>query len=115
MGLGGERDPNNFWDFYDVPTGVSLVRDGEISGLDIFGVILHFNTTDSGKGDFDRNSDPLSTPNPFVPGEDRQNYHPAFDRGPPVGPNVWNQGPADGAVAAPDIFAVIAQFGHTCT
>ncbi len=113
--LGGQRNPHNFWDLFAVPAGVGLVRDADITGQDIFAVIGRFNATDTGPGDFDRNSDPLSTPNPYVPGEDRANYHPAYDRGPLVGPHAWDLGPADGAVTGAEIFAVIAQFGHSCT
>ena len=58
-------------------------------------LIGRFNATDLGPGDFDRNSDPLSTPNLLVVGEHRQNYHPAYDRSALVGPNVWDLGQPD--------------------
>ncbi len=115
--LGGQRDYLNFWDFFDVPTGATFERDGNVTGLDIFAVIVRFNATDAGPGDFDRNSDPFSTPNPPAIGQDRANYHPAYDRGVLVGPDPdpWDLGPADGAITGQDIFAVIAQFGHSCS
>jgi hypothetical protein len=31
-----------------------------------------------------------------------------------VGADLWDLGPADGAIASTDIFAVLAQFGHSC-
>jgi hypothetical protein len=70
--------------------------------VDIFRVANRFGATgDSG-------IDPLSAP-PAEPA-----YHPAFDRGDQIGDNLWNLGPADGAVALTDVFAIAAQFGHTC-
>ncbi len=113
--LGGGRDPNWFWDFFDVPAGAALTRNRNVTGEDIFAVIGRFNATDLGVGDFDRNSDPLSTPNPLVIGAHRQNYHPAYDRSSLVGPDVWDLGPPDGAITGLEIFAVIAQFGHSCS
>ncbi len=98
---GGLRDPHNFWDFYDVPTGAGLTRDGAVSGPDIFAVIGRFNTSG------DAGIDPLSTP-------PASGYHTAYDRGPIVGANPWNLGSANGSVAGTDIFAVIGQFNHSC-
>ncbi len=98
---GGRRDPHNFWDFYDVPTGAGLLRDRAVAGPDIFGVIGRFNTAGNPM------IDPLSPPPPA-------GYHPAYDRGPLVGPDPWDLGPANGSVAGTDIFAVIAQFNHSC-
>jgi hypothetical protein len=98
---GGLRDPKNFWDFYDVPTGASLVRDRSVSVPDIFAVLSRFNTSGS------TIIDPLSTP--LASG-----YHTAYDRGPSVGPNTWNLGPPNGSIAVSDIFAVMGQFNHSC-
>ncbi len=95
------RDPRILWDFFDVPTGTLLARDQSISGPDIFAVIGRFNTTGTPA------IDPLSTP-------PASGYHPAFDRGALVGPDPWDLGPANGSIAGPDIFAVIAQFNHSC-
>ena len=33
---GGLRDPHNFWDFFDTPTGAGPTRDQSVSALDIF-------------------------------------------------------------------------------
>ncbi len=46
---------------------------------------------------------------------DLEGHHTAYDRGPLVGPDPWDLGPANGSIAASDIFAVIVQLGHTCT
>ncbi len=57
-------------------------RDKAVVLGDIFRVAQRFGRGDSGPGDFDRNSDPLSTPNKAVsPANARANYHPAYDRG----------------------------------
>jgi len=98
---GGLRDPHNFWDFYDVPTGGGLVRDGAVSALDIFAVLGRFATVGSPA------IDPLSVPPP-------NGYHTAYDRGVVLGPNVWNLGPANGSIASTDLFGVLGQFTHSC-
>lgn len=103
VALGGRRNPHSFWDFYDVPTGPSLAKDKAVSGQDIFAVLAHFNA----EGDAD--IDPLSPPPPAPA------YHTSYDRGPLAGPNPWNVGPANGAITGLDIFAILAQFGHSCS
>jgi len=111
---GGRRSAVDFWDFWDTPNA-SGGRDRGIAVTDIFAVAGRFGSSDTGAGDFYRDSDPLSAPNPVVaPANARSNYHPALDRGGPEGADVWNQAPADGGVAVADVFAVAAQFGHNC-
>ena len=85
--LGGDRDPNNGWDFFDTP-----VLDKKVTAGDIFQVVAHFGATDGGASG---------------------GYDTAYDRT-TVGPNRWNLGPPDGKITAQDIFLVTAQFGHTC-
>jgi hypothetical protein len=115
--LGGQRDFLNFWDFLDVPTGGGLSRDGAVTAADIAAIVSRFGSNDTGAGPFNRASNPLSTPNAAVtPPGSRQNYHPAYDRGGPApGGPAWDLLPADGAIAAGDIAAAIAQFGHACS
>jgi subtilisin-like proprotein convertase family protein len=98
---GGRRNPHNFWDFYDVPAGVALTRDLSVSALDIFAVIGRFGTTGN------PNIDPLSMPA-------TTGYHTAYDRGGSGGPHLWSLNPANGSIAAADIFSMLAQFTHTC-
>lgn len=106
--LGGQRDPVNFWDFMDMPTGSSLKRDGSVGGADIAAVVERFGRNDSEDGSDDRFTDPLSRP-------PRNGYHPAFDRGGTYpGEDVWDLLPADGSIAGSDIVAVVLQFGHRC-
>jgi hypothetical protein len=98
---GGLRNFGVFWDFFDVPTGGSFLRDKSISAPDIFAVIGRFNAVgDSG-------IDPLSTPPPPPA------YHTAYDRGSAVG-DPWDLSAANGSIASTDIFAVIGQFNHSC-
>jgi serine protease len=98
--LGGQRDKDVFWDFFDTPNADN-VRDGAVSIPDVFRVIGRFGTTGN------PSIDPLSPP-------PATGYHTAFDRGPSSGPHLWNLQPADGTVTATDVFASLVQFGHTC-
>ena len=115
-GQGGLRSPHNFWDFFDVPTGSGLARDHALTAADIAAVVSRFGSNDAAAGAFNRNSDPLSQPNPAVtPAGARANYHPAYDRGGPIaGQNPWNLLPSDGSISAGDIAASVVQFGASC-
>lgn len=91
--LGGRRDPNNPWDFFDTPM---FTRDGRISVGDISGVVSHFGQS----GDPD-------APQPT--------YDPRFDRGPAApGRDPWDTGPPDGTITTSDLAAVASQIGHSC-
>jgi hypothetical protein len=104
--LGGRRSPTNFWDLYDVWTGTipNLVRNQAVAATDINNVISRFGASGAATSVADALTEPSST----------TGYHAAFDRGPSIGPNPWNLGQANGAIAATDINAVIAQFGDNC-
>jgi uncharacterized repeat protein (TIGR01451 family) len=109
--LGGARNPTDFWDFYDTPNSVN-VRDRVVTATgDILQVARRFGANDAGgTAVINRTSDPLAGPPPPIPG-----YHPAFDRGPLVGPNPWDMGPPDGAITVVvDVLGVARQFGHSC-
>jgi len=95
-GLGGMRDPHNFWDFFDTPP-----RDRQVTVGDIGRVVAHFG--DFGDPNMDLESEPPS-----------DGYHPAFDRT-PLGPGIWNAGAPDGSVTIQDLGLVVAQFGHSCS
>lgn len=103
--FGGDRDPNNFWDFFDTDTennlnaGTGLA--GSVSVSDVVSVVAHFGRSGS------PSIDPLS--NAKGP-----NYHTRFDRT-IEGPNAWNLGPPNGSIAVEDILFTVAQFGHHCT
>jgi Tol biopolymer transport system component len=101
---GGKRDGLNFWDFFDVPSGPSLLRDGAVSGPDFFAILGRFGASGNVA------IDPLSTPAPAPA------YHTAYDRSsPPPGGDAWDSGPADGAIAGTDLFLLLVQFGHLCS
>lgn len=103
--FGGDRDPNNFWDFFDTDTennlnaGTALA--GSVSIGDIVNVVMHFGRSGS------PSIDPLSNAK-------GTNYHTRFDRT-IEGPSAWNLGPPNGSIAAEDILFTVAQFGHHCT
>jgi hypothetical protein len=101
-GLGGLRNPHNFWDFFDTPTGMSLTRDQSIAGTDFFALLGRFGASGSTL------IDPLSTP-AAAPA-----YHTAYDRGGAGPPFSWSLLPADGSIAGTDFFALLGQFGDTC-
>ncbi len=91
--LGGQRDPFNPWDFYDVAGLSGPTADGEVDLLfDVLGVINHYSPTGAPP------------------------YDVQYDRGPTTGPNVWNMTAPDGSIdLMNDILGVIAQHGHHCT
>jgi hypothetical protein len=109
--LGGQRDPTNFWDFFDVPAGTSPQRDKMVNIIDIAAVILRFGTV---------SDPPLTKEDAFaqaltVP-PDLRSYHAAFDRDSPIpGEDLWDLLPPDGAINIIDIAATVIQFGHTCS
>ncbi len=113
LGLGGLRDPHNFWDFFDVWTGApSWVRNKAIAAPDFFGVLGRFGTTRPGGAP----TKAVGRTEALTPPTSSTTYHTAFDRGPaPAGANPWLLTQADGSIAAADFFRVLAQFGHTCT
>ncbi|MCH7511118.1 MAG: S8 family serine peptidase [Chloroflexi bacterium] len=95
--LGGQRNPLDFWDFFD-PN-----RDGAVSLLDFLAVLARVGTGG------DPTIDPLSEPPPPPA------YHTRFDRtGASPGGNPWQSGPPDGTISLRDFLALLAQFGHTC-
>jgi hypothetical protein len=109
--LGGLRDPLNFWDLYDAPNEAGSRDQAVDLFTDIFGVALRYGANDAGgTAAVNRNSNPLTVP-PAAPA-----YHPAFDRSAPApGGEAWDLGPPDGSIdLLTDVFAVAAQFGHSC-
>jgi hypothetical protein len=98
---GGQRDFLNVWDFYDTPNpGAVPPRNRVIDIDDLFRVAGRFGTSGTP-------GDPLSPPPPT-------GYHSGYDRT-FLGPDPWDLGPADGAIALDEIFWITAQFAHNCT
>ncbi len=110
--LGGQRDPTNPWDFYDVPVptafngGTRANRDKAISIInDVLAVLEYSGTSDGGPPnaggrdyDQDNNGD----------GEDDGIL---YDRSPGA---VWSDAP-DGAITIiGDVLLVLVQVGHNC-
>ena len=98
---GGNRDPDNPWDFYDV----GLPTDQFIDlANDILGVIVHYapsGTEPEYDVHFDRGPVPAPPPSPTPPPD------------PP--PDVWDMTAPDGVIdLANDIVGAITQFGHDC-
>jgi hypothetical protein len=91
----------NFWDFFDTPNG-SNTRDKMVNTADLVRLVGRFASFG------DPGVDPLSAP------PDPPAYHPAFDRT-PLGPDIWDLGPPDGAIGIQDIALMVFQFGHTCS
>ena len=99
--LGGLRDPNNPWDFFDTPNAANE-RDQAVSIADVGRVVARFGSSGDPTGD------------PFSP-PPATGYHTAFDRSAaPPGEDLWDLGPPNGDISVADIGAIVAQFGHTC-
>jgi subtilisin family serine protease len=97
--LGGQRDPLNPYDFFDVPLPVGEPgtgdRDGQIDGSDALAVLAKFGAV-------------LGDPVPSAP-----KYDAAYDRSQPT-PNPWNTQAPDGTQDGNDILWSLWQFGHSC-
>jgi len=102
--LGGSRDPDNPYDFYDVPLPVGAPgtgnKDKQIDGNDALAVLAKFGASPG---------DPIPTAPP---------YDPAYDRSAPpaVYPDAgyWRTAAPDGVQDANDALWNIWQFGHSC-
>ena len=96
--LGGQRDPDNFWDFFD-PN-----RDGSVTLLDFLAILRHFGTVgDPATLDLDGPEPPT--------GE----YWALADRGGQApGGDPWDELPANGSIGLADFLSLLRQFGHTC-
>ncbi|MCH7580222.1 MAG: hypothetical protein IIB22_08260 [Chloroflexi bacterium] len=112
--LGGGRNPNYFWDFYDVwthPPGqpTAWERNKVINLFDILAVAPRF-------GAATRVDKPEALAAALIEPTDDTSYHAGYDRGPIVGANPWDRAPPDGVINIPDdILGVAAQFGHNCS
>ena len=84
---GGQRNPLNPWDFYDVN------GDGIVNVFDDILAVIAAAGPESGPA-----------------------YDPALDRSPAAaGTAPWQQGPPDGTIdLMTDILGVVSQFGHRC-
>jgi len=100
---GGLRDPGNFWDFFDTPDATN-VRDRAVNAADLQRLVDRFGAAGVATTVVDALAPPSAA-----------GYHAAFDRGAPLsGDEPWDLTPADGVIAAGDVFYAVGQFGHTC-
>jgi hypothetical protein len=112
--LGGQRDPQNRWDFYDVPvpslyqSGGAGVRDKAIGMTTDMVALLTYvgskNTGSDARYNVDLDGDGV---------QDGIDY----DRRPSAYPSqLWRSGPPDGAIGiTTDVVAMTKQAGHSCT
>jgi hypothetical protein len=110
---GGQRDPHNPWDFYDVwtPAGSSWMRDRAVTITgDIFGVARRFGATRPGGPPTEEEA----LGEAMQPPASTSGYHETFDRGPVAGIYLSDSVPPDGAISISDILQVARQFGHSC-
>ena len=110
---GGGRDPQYFWDFYDVwthPPGdpQGWERNRVINVFDILAVARRF-----GAGSALTKED--AQIEALTPPTDETSYHAGYDRGPVIGANNWNRDRPDGSInIVNDLLGVALQFGHNC-
>lgn len=104
--LGGGRNPQFFWDFFDVPTPPGPARNRAIVVADISAVIARFGSARPGgpPSKAEAFNEALAPPPPAPA------YHAAYDRT----PAGLLTGSPDGAITVIDINRVVAQFGHSC-
>jgi hypothetical protein len=102
--LGGMRDPQNFWDFFDTPAPGGI-RDRVASVADISRVVARFGSS----GPAVTIGDALAMPPPAPA------YHAGFDRTPSItAGQPWRTRAANGSVTVQDVTLAVASFGHSC-
>jgi hypothetical protein len=106
--LGGERSPNLFWDFFDVPTPPTFTKDTAIAVADITAVVARF-----GSSVMPPPAKPAALIAALLPPPPPPAYSPSYDRT-FLGPDPWDTGPPNGSVTVADIALVVAQFGDAC-
>ena len=108
--LGGQRDPESFWDLFDVPVGEPAERDRRVNILDIGAIVTRFGAASETPPTKEEALAEALSPPPPAPA-----YHAASDRGGPIpGQELWNLLPPDGSINIIDVAAAVVQFGHTC-
>jgi parallel beta-helix repeat protein len=114
--FGGVRDPLYFWDFYDVWTRPNVMspwtRDKVVTVTgDLLAVAQRFGAVRPGGAP----AKSVALTEALTPPTSNLGYHTDYDRGPLVGPNVWDSGPPDGAISVVvDLLQAAKQVGHSC-
>jgi alpha-tubulin suppressor-like RCC1 family protein len=99
--VGGQRDPTNFWDFFDTPDA-NNVRDRKVDSADYNRVYARYLTSGS------MAIDPLSQP-------PATGYHTAFDRqDDPNSSEAWDLIGPDGHITIADLLALNNQLNDSC-
>jgi alpha-tubulin suppressor-like RCC1 family protein len=99
--VGGQRDPTNFWDFFDTPDA-NNVRDRKVDSADYNRVYARYLTSGSTA------IDPLSQP-------PATGYHTAFDRqDDPNSSEAWDLIGPDGNITIADLLALNNQLNDSC-
>jgi hypothetical protein len=114
--LGGQRNPFDYWDFYDVPVPpidhdpVAAARDGHITAQDSLALLWYMGVSDGGgpnangaRYNDDKNGNGI---------DDGAEY----DRTPSADPaKPWQSGPPSGAVTLQDELVMLAQLSDSCS
>ena len=102
--LGGQRNPLNFWDFFD-PN-----RDLAVGLLDFLAVLRHFGTVSVPPPTKAEALAAKALPEPPI-----GDYWVLADRGGQApGEDPWDELPPNGSIGLTDFLSVVRQFGHTC-
>ncbi len=108
--LGGDRDPADQYDFYDVPTPAlrlnpSGARDSGIGVTSDVVALLAYAGLYAGQPDYDADYDVNGVADGLQ-----------YDRSPSATPGKpWRSGPPDGGIGVTtDVVAMLAQAGHSC-
>lgn len=107
--LGGERDPLNPWDFFDVPFAALRVdsagiRDGGIGVTSDVIALLAYTGVNVGSPDYESDYDGNGVRDGLQ-----------YDRSLNVYPESWRSGPPDGGIGiTTDVIALLAQVGDSC-
>jgi uncharacterized repeat protein (TIGR01451 family) len=94
--LGGQREPANPWDFFDVPAGNPPEKNKVIDLDDAFGVLAKFGAV-------------IGDPIPGAPP-----YDEAFDRTAPPPERPWATQAPEGGIDLDEFFWSLGSFGHSC-
>jgi len=116
---GGQRNPNNPWDFYDVPVPARLdptpngATNFAINFQDVLGVLSYVGTQENGPlnlnlVDYDSLKDGDWNGDTLLDNNDKVGRR--YDRS----PSAPFSGPPSGAVNFQDVLVILAQVGHSC-
>ena len=115
--LGGDRDPHDFWDFFDTPEPVlqpantTGTRSHTVTIGDVIGVVYYIGTTASSPAQTNANGVMYGSQlnaDGLVDGEE-------YDRTMPDSTKPYRSGPPNGGVTIGDAIVALAQVGANCS